>query len=243
MSRSTYSSDGKRSSGAPLSSSAKRPTPDSLIFPPDDFEELDRLRDASANSPFAVVVLGPDGRIVSVNERVLSLFGMEETQMIGAGLDTLRMSDRKRSRMTQPIHVESLVETVMTAISLPDNIVVESQIDVDWISGVRTAVATSLYDLVSNAIRDCAHEDGRVSLTCSAENGWCRFLIEDRSTGTIKYADTGAPHIRAEASRRAGSGMETTRDLVERNGGRLDFDLPAPGAPASYRIWWPLAHP
>ncbi len=160
-----------------------------------------------------------------------------------SGLDT-DSSGRNRPDcvgLPRPIDLEALVLGVLQTIDLPDHILVETEIRISRIYGVRSVVENSLYDILSAAIRDCVREDGRISLVCDARRGCCLITVEDRSTGPAPRAWSPRPasFMPGDGMQRRGKPLAVTRRLVEESGGGLAIEPAGVRHGATYRLWWP----
>ena len=139
------------------------------------------------------------------------------------------------------IELEPLVLGVLESLNLPDHILVETDVRVSQIHGDRNAIENSLGNVLSNAVRDCVREDGRISIICDLRRGCCLVTVEDRSTGP-------APHVRSprflclspgDTLQRSGASVADTRRMVEDNGGKLSVEPAGTLRGATYRLWWP----
>ena len=139
------------------------------------------------------------------------------------------------------IELEPLVLDVLETLNLPDHVLVETDFRISRIHGDRHAIASSLGNVLSNAVRDCVREDGRISIVCDLRRGCCLLTVEDRSTGP-------APHVRSprfvslspgDALQRSGASVADTRRMVEENGGKLSVEPAGALRGATYRLWWP----
>ena len=139
------------------------------------------------------------------------------------------------------IDLEPLVLGVLDSLNLPDHILVETDVRLSQVHGDRHAIECTLGNVLSNAVRDCVREDGRISIVCDLRRGCCLVTVEDRSTGP-------APHMKSprfvslspgDALQRSGASLVDTRRMVEENGGKLSIEPAGTLRGATYRLWWP----
>lgn len=202
--------------------------------------ELDRIAENIGNSPYAILVVEADGRIALANSALASVFGSRPEEVVGERVEILS-GLRHRAIYADEIDVELLIEDVVNAVALPDNILIESVVRVPRLRGIRTAVATSLYDLLGNAVRECTREDSRISIACNEESGHCVFAIAYCCTGRETAGSQNATSPEFPAAQRTGVGLAETRKLIEAHGGGLTVEPAIPPRGPTCRISWPLA--
>ena len=139
------------------------------------------------------------------------------------------------------IELEPLVLGVLETLNLPDHVLVETDIRVSRIHGDGPVIENTLRSVLSNAVRDCVREDGRLALVCDLRRGCCLLTVEDRSTGPAP--GTRSPRFvnlsPGDALQRSGATIAETRRLVEENGGKLSVEPAGTMRGATYRLWWP----
>jgi signal transduction histidine kinase len=136
---------------------------------------------------------------------------------------------------------EIIDEAVMLA-TVPDSFTVEIDVTGSRFSAPRAAVATTLRNLIGNAVKHHGGEGGKVRITMQDEGRFAVFTVDDDGAGItpgneeriFKLFHRASPGTKGD-----GLGLAFTRRMINAHGGMITVESPGALGGASFEIHWP----
>ena len=161
-------------------------------------------------------------------------------QMIDDLLDYARVG--VRDPHMELIEPRTLVEDALSLCSIPDGFRIELEIEAGELRAPPAPLATSLRNLISNAVKHHGGEHGTISIRVVEDGRFTVFTVEDDGQGIpegtqeriFKLFHRGA--TKAEGD---GVGLAFTRRMINAHGGMINVTSPSPLGGARFDIYWP----
>jgi len=165
-------------------------------------------------------------------------------QMIDDLLDYARAGVRERH--TETIAPAELVEEALGLALVPDGFEVEIDLQGRDIVAPRAPLATSLRNLIGNAVKHHGGASGRIRIAMREEGRFSVFTVDDDGKGVtagneeriFKLFHRASPGTSGD-----GVGLAFTRRMINAHGGMVTVRSPGTLGGASFEIHWPRMVP
>jgi PAS domain S-box-containing protein len=177
---------------------------------------------------------------VQHNFERISLRIARAERMIDDLLDYARAGVRERH--TEAISPAELVEEALGLALVPDSFSVEADIQGGDIIAPRAPLATSLRNLIGNAVKHHGSRVGRIRIAMREEGRFSVFTVDDDGKGItpgneeriFKLFHRASPGTSGD-----GVGLAFTRRMINAHGGMVTVRSPGALGGASFEIHWP----
>lgn len=161
-------------------------------------------------------------------------------QMIDDLLDYARAG--VRDRHTETLSPADLVDEALSLALVPDSFAVEIDLQGGNITAPRAPLATSLRNLIGNAVKHHGGRAGRIRVAMREEGRFSVFTVDDDGKGVtpgnedriFKLFHRASPGTSGD-----GVGLAFTRRMINAHGGMVTVQSPGPLGGASFEIHWP----
>jgi PAS domain S-box-containing protein len=161
-------------------------------------------------------------------------------QMIDDLLDYARAG--VRDRHTETIHPAELIDEALSLALVPDSFRIEIDLQGGDITAPRAPLATSLRNLIGNAVKHHGGRSGRIRIAMREEGRFSVFTVDDDGKGVtpgnedriFKLFHRASPGTSGD-----GVGLAFTRRMINAHGGMVTVQSPGALGGASFEIHWP----
>lgn len=163
-------------------------------------------------------------------------------QMIDDLLSYARAGNRDRA--TEIIDPCNLVDEALSLALVPETFTVEIDIEEggSTFKAPRTPLATSLRNLIGNAVKHHGSESGRIRISVREQGRYTIFAVDDDGAGILpgneerifKLFHRASPGTSGE-----GLGLAFTRRMINAHGGMITVRSPGDLGGACFEIHWP----
>ncbi|WP_260927249.1 sensor histidine kinase [Novosphingobium sp. 9] len=170
----------------------------------------------------------------------ISLRIARSEQMIDDLLTYARAGNR--DLVTEMVDPVDLVDEAVTTAVLPGTFRVETEVKAAPFLTPRAPLATSLRNLVANAVKHHGEAHGRIRITVREEGRFAIFTVDDDGKGIPAGAEERIFKLFHRASTDTpgdGVGLAFTRRMVLTHGGTITVAGHGPLGGASFMIHWP----
>lgn len=135
-----------------------------------------------------------------------------------------------------------IIDEALTLATVPDSFTVEIDVTGSRFSAPHAAVATTLRNLIGNAVKHHGSETGKVRITMQDEGRFAVFTVDDDGAGIppgneeriFKLFHRASPGTKGD-----GLGLSFTRRMINAHGGMITVESPGALGGASFEIHWP----
>lgn len=140
------------------------------------------------------------------------------------------------------IEPRTLIEDALALCTIPDSFRVEVDVEAGELHAPPAPLATSLRNLVSNAIKHHGDSKGVISIRVVEDGRFTVFTVEDDGQGIPEGTEERIFKLFHRGSTKAdgdGVGLAFTRRMINAHGGMINVTSPGALGGARFDIYWP----
>ncbi len=189
-----------------------------------------------------------------------------QDQLDAQGKENLRLLDRRVSHMQNliegilqysrvgraeqrvtPVDLNRLLPEIVDNLAVPPHIEIDIQAALPTLQADATKVTQVFQNLLTNAVKYMDKPEGRIAVTCAAQDSWWLFRVTDNGPGIeakyferiFKIFQTLVPKDEYEST---GVGLTLVKKIVELYGGKVWVESVV-GQGSTFLFTWPQQDP
>lgn len=149
----------------------------------------------------------------------------------------------QRSKEQQQIHFPDLIRGIIEMHPIPDDFVIDTDIQLTEITSAKTPLETVIRNLFSNALK---HHDGKqplIQISVVSEGSFCVIKIKDNGPGIPEAAQERVFRLFQTLNNNmhagSGIGLSLAKRLVESHGGKITVTSQDGTRGTEFVVYWP----
>jgi len=166
-----------------------------------------------------------EGKLDTITKDNLELIEITLEKMEQLISDVLKYSSVTRvEQIYEDVHTQEVLKDILDLIHLPDHVFIKIDEDLPVLKADRVRIQQLFQNLISNAIRYCDKEKGRIQITYTELEGHHKFAVIDNGMGIKKKYHKKIFKIFQSLNKDKGStgiGLSIVKKIVEMYGGTI----------------------